>query len=136
MSPNAIAADRPGLLELGTEERLEHSLENETTTAGEGPGMISVESVGMMEVACIAGDSRATDTLLCRFSTTTGQYCRRAAGTQGFHGTNSSPVGVLTSGSMRMGFSVRVGGEQQATIEELRFGSPILWKIETVAHKL
>jgi hypothetical protein len=89
-----------------------------------------------MEAAGVAGDSRAIDALLCRSSTTIGQYCRRAAGRQGFHGINSSPVGVLNSGSMRMGFSVRVGGERQPTREELSFGNPILWKIETVAHNL
>jgi hypothetical protein len=37
---------------------------------------------------------------------------------------------------MRMGFKARVGGVQWAAREELRFGSPILWKIETVKHKL
>jgi hypothetical protein len=119
------AVDGPGLLILGTVNKLTRSSGRESTTPDDGPELISDGPV-RMSVAVGVGDALEVDALLWRSSTTTGQYCKRAAGMHGFQRTNSSPDGTLTVGSMRMGFKVRVGGGRQATRVELKFGNPIL----------
>jgi hypothetical protein len=131
----ADAVDGPGLLILGTVNKLTRSSGRESTTTDDGPELIPDGPV-RMGAAVGAGDAREGDALLWRSSTTTSQYCKRAAGMHGFQGTNSSPDGALTAGSMRMGFKVKVGGGRQAARVELKFGNPILWKIKTVAHML